>query len=127
MASLQNFLGLIILLIAVCFFAFIGYVAYTVVNDVTDKTKQKMEKKNINFSKGGMTVKMKERTAEQESDDAQNLLVKAWSHASVSPANQAKPGQAGSASNSAATTPAATPGTEKRWPFSRTPSGRPKA
>ena len=71
MASLQNFLGLIILLIAVCFFAFIGYVAYTVVNDVTDKTKQKMEKKNINFSKGGMTVKMKERTAEQESDDAQ--------------------------------------------------------
>ncbi len=71
MASLRNFLGLIILLIAVCFFAFIGYVAYTVVNDVTDKTKQKMEKKNINFSKEGMKVSMKQRTAEQESDDAQ--------------------------------------------------------
>jgi len=71
MTSLKNFLGLIILLISLCFMAFVGYMAYQVVNDLTDKTKQKMEKKNISFGKDGMKVRMKHRTAEQESDSAQ--------------------------------------------------------
>ena len=44
---------------------------YSIVNEVTNTTKQKMEKKNISFSKEGMQVKMKHRTAEQESDAAQ--------------------------------------------------------
>jgi CHASE3 domain sensor protein len=71
MAALKNFLGLIIFFVVLCVLAGIGFAVYTIVNDVTNTTKQKMEKKNISFSKEGMQVKMKHRTAEQESDDAQ--------------------------------------------------------
>jgi len=131
MAALKNFLSLIILFIVICVLAGIAFVVYTIVNDVTDKTKRKMEKKNISFGKDGMKVSVKERTAEQESDSAQGLLVKAWNAASIPEAkSQLGLGHTSkSPSSSAASTPAATPGlgTEKRRPFSRSPSGRPKA
>ena len=42
-----------------------------IVTEVTNTTKKKIEKKNISLSKEGMQVKMKQRTAEQESDAAQ--------------------------------------------------------
>ena len=71
MASLKKFLGLIVFFVVLCVLAGIAFVVYTIVTDVTKTTKQKMEKKNILFSREGMQVKMKHRTAEQESDDAQ--------------------------------------------------------
>lgn len=71
MASFKNFVSLIVFLVVLVGFAGIGFVVYSIVNDLSDKAKQKMEKKNIAFSKDGLKVHMKERTAEQESDDAQ--------------------------------------------------------
>jgi predicted membrane protein len=71
MAALQKFLGLIVFFVILCVLAGIAFVVYSIVAEVTNKTKEKMEKKNISFSKEGMQVKMKHRTAEQESDDAQ--------------------------------------------------------
>ena len=71
MAALKNFLGLIAFVVVLCVLAGIGFVVYSIVTDVTNTTKQKMEKKNISFTKDGMQVKMKERSAEQESDAAQ--------------------------------------------------------
>ena len=71
MAALKKFLGLIVFFVVLCVLAGIAFVVYTIVMDVTNTTKQKMEKKNISFSKEGMQVKMKPRTAEQESDSAQ--------------------------------------------------------
>lgn len=71
MAALQKFLGLIVFFVVLCIFAGIAFVVYTIVSDVTNTTKQKMEQKNISFSKEGMQVKMKQRTAEQEADATQ--------------------------------------------------------
>ena len=71
MEALKKFLGLIVFFVVLVVFAGIAFVVYTIVSDVTNKTKQKMEKKNISFSKDGLQVKMKERSAEQESDAAQ--------------------------------------------------------
>ena len=71
MAALKKFLGLIVFVVGLCVLAVIAFVVYTIVTDVTNTTKQKMEKKNISFTKDGMQVKMKERSAEQESDAAQ--------------------------------------------------------
>jgi CHASE3 domain sensor protein len=71
MAALQNFLGLIIFFVVLCVLAGIAFVVYSIVSDVTSTTKQEMEKKNISFSKEGIQVKMKHRTAEQESDATQ--------------------------------------------------------
>ena len=71
MEALRNFLGLIVFFLVLCVLGGIAFVVYSIVNEVTNTTKQKMEKQNISFSKEGMQVKMKHRTAEQESDAAQ--------------------------------------------------------
>jgi CHASE3 domain sensor protein len=71
MEALKKFLGLIVFFVALCLLAGIAFVVYSIVNEVTNTTKQKMEKKNISFSKEGMQVKMKPRSAEQESDATQ--------------------------------------------------------
>lgn len=71
MAALQNFLGLIAFFVVLCVLAGLVFVIFSIVSGVTDTTKKKMEKKNISFSKEGMQVKMKHRTAEQESDATQ--------------------------------------------------------
>lgn len=71
MAALQNFLGLIAFFVVLCVLAGLVFVIFSIVSGVTDTTKKKMEKKNISFSKEGMQVKMKQRTAEQESDATQ--------------------------------------------------------
>jgi hypothetical protein len=71
MGAFKKFLGLIVFFVALCVLAGLAFVVYSVVNEVTDTTKKKMEKKNISFSKEGMQVKMKPRSAEQESDATQ--------------------------------------------------------
>lgn len=71
MAAFKKFLGLIVFFVALFVLAGIAFVVYSIVNEVTHTTKKKMEKKNISFSKEGMQVKMKQRTAEQESDATQ--------------------------------------------------------
>jgi CHASE3 domain sensor protein len=71
MAAFKKFLGLIAFFVALFVLAGLAFVVYSIVNEVTDTTKKKMEKKNISLSKEGMQVKMKQRTAEQESDATQ--------------------------------------------------------
>jgi hypothetical protein len=71
MEALKKFLGLIVFFVVLCVLAGIAFVVYSIVNDVTNTTKEKMEKKNISFSKEGMQVKVKHRSAEQESDATQ--------------------------------------------------------
>jgi len=129
MGALRKFLGLIIFFLVLCVLAGLAFVVYSIVNEVTNTTRQKMEKRNISFSKEGMQVKMKHRTAEQESDAAQNVLTKVWSAASPPPLKESKSwlgGSSGSTNTSAASTPAGTPSvnTEKRKPFSRSASSQ---
>jgi hypothetical protein len=71
MAGFKKFLGLIAFFVAILVLAGLGFVVYSIVTEVTNTTKKKIEKKNISLSKEGMQVKMKHRTAEQESDAAQ--------------------------------------------------------
>lgn len=73
----------IVLLLVVCLFAVIGFVVYTIIQDISDKTKAKMEKKNIQFSKDGMKVSVKEVRDEDYKDQTQRyvsfwLLVCFW-------------------------------------------------
>ncbi|KAI9712395.1 MAG: hypothetical protein M1820_001608 [Bogoriella megaspora] len=83
MGALGNLLPLIILFTIVGVAGFVGYHIYLVANDIGDKSRQRMEKKNINFSKDGMKVGVKELKNEEYADRTQNVLVKAWNSASI--------------------------------------------
>lgn len=66
-----NLVPLIILVLVVGILAAAGFVAYSIAHDVGSKTRQKMEKRNISFSKDGMKVGVKEVTREQQEDGTQ--------------------------------------------------------
>lgn len=66
-----SLLPLIITFILLAIAGAIGYVVYSIAVDVADKTNQKMEKKNMSFSKDGMKVGVKEISAEQIGDSTQ--------------------------------------------------------
>ena len=121
---------LIILLLVLTVLAGVGFVVYSIIQGVSDTTKKKMEKKNISMHKTGMTVGVKEVSAEQYEDKTQeyvfcltagcamtdsrsSVLVKMWG-ASNFKGRFDKATPTGSASGS----PASTPGvaTEKRKP-----------
>lgn len=65
---------LIILSVVVLVFAVVGYIAYRIVQDVTNNTRKKMEKRNVMFTKDGMTVRMKELKDEDYKDRSQRLV-----------------------------------------------------
>ncbi|KAJ4539206.1 hypothetical protein HRR76_003904 [Exophiala dermatitidis] len=69
----HQIVSLIILLVVVGVLAAIGFVAYSIAHDVGHHTRQKLEKKNVSFSRQGMKVGVKERTLEQQEDAAQRL------------------------------------------------------
>ena len=66
-----SIVSLILLFIFVGVLAAVGFVVYSIANDVGQQTKKKMEKKNISFTKEGMRVGVKEKTAAQQTDEAQ--------------------------------------------------------
>lgn len=66
-----SILSLVLLLIFVAVLAAVGFVVYTIAHDVGQQTKKKMEKKNISLSKEGVKVSVKDKSAEQQTDDAQ--------------------------------------------------------
>ena len=74
MAKAGNLIPLLVLFILVAAAAFVGFIVYSIVNDVSDKTAKKMEKKNINFSKSGMKVGIKEVSTEDISDSTQSSV-----------------------------------------------------
>jgi hypothetical protein len=70
----NSIVPVVILLLVVFLFAVIGFVVYTIVQDISDKTKAKMQKKNIQFSKDGMKVSMKEVRDEDYKDQTQRFV-----------------------------------------------------
>lgn len=76
MSALSKLFPLLVLFVLLGFFAFVGYAIYTIANDVADKTAQKMEKKNINFTKDGLVVGIKERRDEAYVDRTQRWVLR---------------------------------------------------
>lgn len=71
MASLSKFFPLLALFVVVAIAAVVGYAIYTVVAEIADKTQQKMEQKNVVFTKDGMVVGVKEVRTEKYVDKAE--------------------------------------------------------
>lgn len=73
--SKHNVLPLVLLLVFVAILAGVGYVAYAIVQDVSKNTREKMEKKNMVFSKDGMKVQVKEVKDEAYKDRTQRFVL----------------------------------------------------
>ena len=73
MAS-HSLIPLVILLIVVAIFAVVGFIAYSIVQDVTKSTREKMEERNVMFTKDGMTVGVNELKDEDYRDRSQRLV-----------------------------------------------------
>ncbi|KIW11592.1 hypothetical protein PV08_10893 [Exophiala spinifera] len=120
MAQASQIVPFIILLIVVAVVAVVGFIAYSIAHDVGHHTRKKLERKNVSFTRDGMKVGVRERSAEHEQDKAQSVITKIWNHSSW-PAYQSRLGW-GQGNKSPATTPSGTPSVEKRNPYSRTSS-----
>lgn len=70
----HSLVPLVILLVVVAVFAVVGYIAYSIVQDVTKSTREKMEERNVMFTKDGMTVGVKELKDEDYRDRSQGLV-----------------------------------------------------
>ncbi|EXJ66995.1 uncharacterized protein A1O5_09641 [Cladophialophora psammophila CBS 110553] len=112
MAKTGDLIALLILIILIAILAAVGFVAYTIAHDVGHHTRQKLERKNVSFSRDGMKVGVKEVTREQQEDAAQSVITKIWNNSNW-PAYQS-PLLGWAQGNK---TPAATPGPEKRNPY----------
>jgi beta-lactam-binding protein with PASTA domain len=67
----RNLIPLILLLVFVGVLAVVGFVVYSIVQDVSKNTREKMERKNIAFTKDGMKVQVKEIKDEAYKDRTQ--------------------------------------------------------
>ncbi|GKZ30398.1 hypothetical protein AbraIFM66950_008968 [Aspergillus brasiliensis] len=73
---------LFILLFVLLILSIIFYVTYSIIQDVKRNTRSKMEKKNVTFSRDGVTVGVKELKDEDYLDRSQSILVNMWNHTS---------------------------------------------
>ena len=71
MAKASSIVPLIVLFLVVGFLAVVGFVVYSIANDVSQQTRQKLERKNVSFSRDGMKVGVKEVSVEQQEDVTQ--------------------------------------------------------
>ncbi|CAI7579100.1 unnamed protein product [Penicillium glandicola] len=78
----RNLVPLILLLVFVGVVAAIGFVAYSIMQDVGKNTREKMERKNIAFTRDGMKVQVKEVKDEAYKDRTQSVLYNMWNHTS---------------------------------------------
>jgi hypothetical protein len=74
----SKLLPLIILFVVLGAFAFVGYHLYLTFQKISDKTSEKMQSKNVVFTKDGLKVGVKEMKTENYVDKTQSFLVKAW-------------------------------------------------
>lgn len=74
-SAVGSIVGLIITFIVLIIVAVVGFVAYQIACDVADKTSKKMEKKNIAFSKDGLKVGVKDKSAEEVGDSTQRCVL----------------------------------------------------
>lgn len=77
-SALSKVLPLIILLIVLGGFAFVGYHFYLTCQKISKTTTDKMQSKNVFFTKDGIKVGVKEMKNENYVDATQGFLVKAW-------------------------------------------------
>jgi hypothetical protein len=56
----------------------VGYHLYLTFQKISSTTSEKMQKKNVVFTKDGMKVGVKEMKTENYVDTTQSFLVKAW-------------------------------------------------
>jgi predicted membrane protein len=70
----RNIVPLILLLVFVGILAAVGYVVYSIVQDVSKNTREKMERKNIAFTKDGMKVQVREIKDEAYKDQTQRYV-----------------------------------------------------
>ncbi|KIV82332.1 hypothetical protein PV11_04451 [Exophiala sideris] len=113
MSKAGHIISFIIFVVVIAFLAIVGYIAYSIAHDVGHTTRQKLEKKNVSFSREGMKVGVHERSAEHEEDATQSLITKIWNSSSW-PGYQSRIGW-----GQGNKTPGTTPGVEKRNPYSR--------
>ncbi|KAJ5033618.1 uncharacterized protein L3040_008730 [Drepanopeziza brunnea f. sp. 'multigermtubi'] len=81
-SALSKLLPLLILIVVVGGFAFVGYYVYVTVCGISTAAGDKMEKKNVVFTKDGMKVGVKELQNEKYVDKTQSAMVKMWNAAS---------------------------------------------
>jgi hypothetical protein len=74
----SKLLPLIILLVVLGVFAFVGYHLYLTFQKISDTTSEKMQSKNVVFTKDGLKVGVKGMKTENYVDRTQSVLVKAW-------------------------------------------------
>ncbi|KAM3083243.1 hypothetical protein ACMFMG_003902 [Clarireedia jacksonii] len=90
-SALSKLLPLLILLVLLSGFAFIGYQIYLTTQKISHAASDKMQRKNVVFTKDGVKVGVKEMKNENYVDKTQGFLVKAWTLSSW-PAYQSKLG-----------------------------------
>lgn len=71
MAKLGALVPLILTLILVAIVAAVAFVVWSIAHDVGHQTRQKLERKNVSFSRDGMKVGVKELSREQQEDKTQ--------------------------------------------------------
>ena len=74
--GVRNILPLILLLVFVGILAVVGFIVYSIVQDVGKNTREKMERKNIAFTRDGMKVQVREIKDEAYKDRTQRYLKK---------------------------------------------------
>ncbi|KAL3426322.1 hypothetical protein PVAG01_03113 [Phlyctema vagabunda] len=77
-SALSKALPLIILFVVLGGMAFVGFHIYQTIQKISQTTNDKMQSKNVVFTKDGVTVGVKEMRNENYVDTTQSFLVKAW-------------------------------------------------
>lgn len=81
--GLKKLIPLFVLVVVVGILAFVGLVVYSIVEEVSTKAREKIEKKNILITKGGLKVGVKELRDEEYRDRSQKVLMSVWNHKSL--------------------------------------------
>lgn len=74
----SKLLPLIVLFVVLAGAAFVGYHLYLAFTQISSAANEKLQSKNVVFTKDGMKVGVKEIKNENYVDKTQNILVKAW-------------------------------------------------
>ena len=74
----RNIIPLILLLVFVGIIAAVGFVVYSIMQDVGKNTREKMERKNIAFTKDGMKVQVREVKDEAYKDQTQRCVLSSY-------------------------------------------------
>jgi Flp pilus assembly protein CpaB len=72
--ALKHLIPLFVLVVVVGILTFVGLAVYSIVQEVSTKAREKIEKKNISITKGGLKVGVKELRDEEYRDRSQKYV-----------------------------------------------------